>query len=326
MLAAFSTLRPVLAILAASLCLQAAAQQGARGGDAPGSAEGQAAYPDLMRVSSNLVMVPVSVTGPEGNLIRSLSLKDFVLEDEERPQPIARLAEPGRYALDLSLLLDISGSMSSRYRFALTAACDFLRAVISEGDRVSIHAIGEEPQLLVARTGQVGAAVAALTSLAPERGTTAFFDAVVAAARLLEPPRPNDTRRVLVVLSDGQENYSSHNGLPEALRALQQADCVFYAINPIGANADLNRVSREGQEILQALAGQTGGMAFLPQSPEELPSIFGRIIAELQAQYLLEYYPADARPDGGFRRIRVRIPSRPELRIRARQGYYARRP
>jgi VWFA-related protein len=145
------------------------------------------------------------------------------------------------------------------------------------------------------------------------------------AAQFPERPSADGTRRVQVVLSDGQENNSSRAGLTEAFEALQHADCVFYAINPIGANTNLNRISLEGQRVLQALAAQTGGMAFIPQATEELPVIFDRIVAELQAQYLLEYYSTIAQADGSFRRIRVSIPGRPDLRIRARQGYYSRR-
>ena len=279
----------------------------------------------VFRVSSNLVMVPVSVTGPEGELIRYLSIKDFELEEEEKSQPIARVAEPGRSALDLSLVLDVSGSMSGRFGFALEAASAFVRSVIHDGDHVSITSIGEEPRRALARATSPDQALSALSSLLPERGPTAFYDAVVMAAQFPERPSADDARRVQIVLSDGQENNSSNAGLTEALEALQHADCVFYAINPIGANADLNRISLEGQRVLQALAAQTGGMAFIPQRTEELPAIFDRIVAELQAQYLLEYYSTVAQADGRFRRIRVSIPGRPDLRIRARQGYYSRR-
>ena len=71
------------------------------------------------------------------------------------------------------------------------------------------------------------------------------------------------------------------------------------------------------------IANDTGGMAFLPDKLEDLGQVFSHIATELQAQYLLGYYPANDQTDGKFRRITVRIPKQPELRIRARSGYYA---
>ena len=71
------------------------------------------------------------------------------------------------------------------------------------------------------------------------------------------------------------------------------------------------------------LANVTGGLAFLPDKLEDLTKVFSQITAELQAQYLLGYYSSNEANDGKFRRITVRVPKRAELRIRARQGYYA---
>jgi Ca-activated chloride channel family protein len=72
-----------------------------------------------------------------------------------------------------------------------------------------------------------------------------------------------------------------------------------------------------------SLASATGGTAFLLESPEELDKVFDQIKAELHAQYLLGYYSTNERSDSGFRRISIRVPRRPGLRLRARQGYYA---
>ena len=77
----------------------------------------------------------------------------------------------------------------------------------------------------------------------------------------------------------------------------------------------------EGREPL-AMASQTGGKAFSINRPEDLESVFKEIAAELQAQYLFGYYVNDNSAAGGFKKITVRAPGRPDLRIRARQGYY----
>jgi len=125
------------------------------------------------------------------------------------------------------------------------------------------------------------------------------------------------------VISDGEDNSSDSYNLPQALRELQQTDCIFYSINPSGKSIWLNKISQRGQDNMQSMAQITGGSAFLPDRLEDLDAAFQQIVTELQAQYLLGYYPSEERMDGKFRRIAVKVPKRPDLRIRARQGYYA---
>jgi Ca-activated chloride channel homolog len=285
-----------------------------------GSAGVQDAF---IRVSSNLVMVPVSVTSADGKLVQGLEARDFMIEENGQTQPIARIAEPGQMSMDLVILFDLSGSVNHRFPFEQRAASEFLELLVRPGDNVTLFSIGAEPRLLQARTSDLQVALASLIALVPTRSPTAFYDAVVLAARSSGASVGIEKRRVAVVLSDGEDNNSEQCGLPDALRAVQEADCIFYAINPMGATVDMNQVSVEGQHAMESLARQTGGMAFLPETVEQLPAIFGRIAAELRAQYLLEYYSTDARTDGRFRTIMVRVPDRPDLRIRARQGYYA---
>jgi Ca-activated chloride channel family protein len=84
----------------------------------------------------------------------------------------------------------------------------------------------------------------------------------------------------------------------------------------------LNNISLKGQSFMEAMASQTGGKAFNLGKVEELTWVFRQIAEELQAQYLFGYYSPDEAAKGDFKRITVRAPRRPDLRIRARQGYY----
>jgi len=107
------------------------------------------------------------------------------------------------------------------------------------------------------------------------------------------------------------------------LHAVQSSDTIFYSINPAGPSIRLNEISRRGQEDLEVLAKETGGNAFVSDKTDDLKDIFSRIAVELRAQYLLSYYSTNPQTDGKFRRISVSIPQRPDLRIRARRGYFA---
>ena len=277
----------------------------------------------VIRVSTSFIAVPVSVTDHRGKPIRDLAASDFVIEEDGKTQNIEKAAEPGRTALELALLFDVSGSVNDRFEFEREAAARFLTEVIRPGDAVSIFLIGPRPKNLQPRTQTVSDALQTLKLITPTKKATAFFDSVVLAAHSLHREAPPESRKVQVVLSDGEDNNSEGANLRDAHRELAQADCLFYSINPTGSSIRLNSVSLKAQERMEELASQTGGTAFLTDKPEELAGIFARISVELQAQYWLAYYSPKQDLDGGFRRITVRVPTRPELRVRSRRGYYA---
>ncbi len=277
----------------------------------------------VIRVNSDLVTVPVSVTDVYGRPVRDLQLGDFVVEENGNPEPLTRLSEPGQTPIELALLLDLSGSVRPRFELERQAAARFLVRVLRPEDRFTLYSIGPRPGLIQARTSLVEDGLRSLSILEPSNGSTAFFDAVVQAARALAGARIPGWRRVEVALSDGEDNNSESSCLASALEEIQRADCVFYSINPAGPSIHLNKISVAGQEGMSRMAGLTGGKALVPDRLEDLNPIFDGIAAEIRAQYLLEYYSSDQRRDGSFRRINVRIPARPDLRIHARQGYYA---
>jgi Ca-activated chloride channel family protein len=276
-----------------------------------------------IRIDTNLVAVPVSVTDAQGNPIRNLKAEDFRLEEEGAPQQVQTLGEPGKTPVELALLFDVSRSVRNRFDFEREAAGRFLREVFKSGDAVSVFSIGSAPKLSVQRTDSVGNAIAGTTAIEPTEEATAFFDTVVRAARHLDANANPGSRRVMVALSDGEDTNSERFRLGDATRELQRGDSLFYAINPSGPSIRLNRISTKGHEGMVRLATETGGLAFLPDRLEDLTQVFSQIAAELQAQYLLGYYSTNEKNDGQFRRITVRVPKRPDLRIRARQGYYA---
>lgn len=278
---------------------------------------------DAINLTANLVVVPVSVTDALGHSVSDLRTEDFLLEEDGRPQQVIALGEPGETPLELALLFDVSGSVHARFQFQQQAALRFLNQVYKPNDAVSIFSIGLKPKLVQPRTTDREAAMRGLITIEPTKEVTAFLDAVAEAAQYVGSPARQAARRVLVVISDGEDTNSDHSTFDDVLRVLQQNDCLFYAINPSGPAIRLNKISVKGQRSLEMMAVETGGMAFLPDQPEDLHAVFRQIASELQAQYLLGYYPADVRTDGRFRHITVRVLSRSDLRVRARQGYYA---
>ena len=278
---------------------------------------------EVLRIESKLVAVPVSVTDIKGEPIRGLQPEDFQLQEEGRLQQLVALGDPGQTPVELSLLFDVSGSVYERFKFQQEAAARFLKQVLKPKDAVSIFAIGLYSRMVLGRTSDVAQALGGLMSLTPTKEGTAFFDTVGDAAKYIGKTAEPGTRHVIVVISDGEDNYSDRYLLRDVSQALQRSDCLFYSINPSGPSIWLNKVSLKGHQGMTSLAQQTGGAVFLPEKFEDLDGVFRQIAAELQAQYLLGYYSTDDNADGGFRRIAVNVPKRPDLRVRARQGYYA---
>ena len=278
---------------------------------------------EKIRIDTNLVAVPVSVTDAEGNPIRNLKVEDFLLEEEGVKQNIEPLGEPGKTPVELAMLFDTSRSVRNRFDFERETAGRFLKEVFKRGDAITVFSIGTTPKLSIQRTENIENAVAATAAIQPTEDATAFFDTVVRASHYLHDSSNSGVRRVMVVISDGEDTFSERFRLGDAVRELQRAEALFYAINPSGPSIRLNKISTKGHEGMVRLADETGGLAFLPDKLEDLTKVFSQIASELQAQYLLSYYPSNETNDGKYRRITVQVPKRPELRIRARKGYYA---
>ncbi len=278
---------------------------------------------EVLRIESKLVAVPVSVTDTKGEPIRGLQPEDFQLQEEGRLQQLVTLGDPGQTPVELSLVFDVSGSVYERFKFQQEAAARFLKQVLKPKDAVSIFAIGLGSKMTLGRTSNFDSALAGLMSITPSKEGTAFFDTVGDAAKYIGKTAEPGTRHVIVVISDGEDNNSDRFALRDVSQALLRSDCLFYSINPSGPSIWLNKISLKGHQGMTTLAQQTGGAVFLPERFEDLDSVFRQIATELQAQYLLGYYSTDEKADGGFRKIAVNVPKRPDLRVRARQGYYA---
>jgi Ca-activated chloride channel family protein len=277
---------------------------------------------DTIRVSSNLVTVPVSVTDPQGNAVADLEAEDFVIQEDGKNENIAKMIDAGQSPLQLALLFDISGSVNSLFEFEQEAAIRFLEKVWKQGDAITIISFNEEPRVLLKNSNTIKEAFQELLNLAPTESPTAFYDSVVYSADVLQNSAPPESRKAEIVLSDGEDNRSDHT-IVDALRKVQQSDVLFYSINPGGASIRLNEISIKGQQVMNSLAAQTGGSAFVSDNLNNLDAIFSRIATELRTQYLLGYYSSNASSNSQFRRIRVSLPNHPDFSVRARQGYCA---
>jgi Ca-activated chloride channel homolog len=311
---------------------------------------------DIVRVSSNLVMVPVSVVSPNGEAVHGLQVPDFRLEEQGRQQEISGIGNPEQVPLDIALLFDVSSSVSQKgfFQFQQAAAARFLKQVMKPGDRAAVFTISDQPRMVQPLASSETSAAKILTIPAATTSIpTAFYDTVSAAANYLMTDSDDRHRRVVLVISDGDDNFSNlvresslaeyratqksdapasaarsnlairkQRAVGEVQKHVQKADAAFYAINPGGPSVRLNQISMNAQNSMQSIAESTGGTAFIPNGEQDLERVFNEIAAELRGQYLLQYYSNSEAAPGQFRTIKVGVPAHPEYRIRARQGYY----
>ncbi|MBA2606225.1 MAG: VWA domain-containing protein [Acidobacteria bacterium] len=328
---------------------------------------------EIIKVESRLVIVPVSVTDPLGQPILGLKAQDFRILEDNKSQEIAQVSDAEKVPLEIALLIDVSGSVNPLFEFEKKAAAQFLESVMKPDDKATIFLIGDQPSLAQERDNAQRAAIQ-VRAIVPSGKFTAFYDTVTTAARYLQKNAPVRSRRVILALTDGEDNWSNLTREAEKdtysdldvntltreklnklaaktdsahrvaqdkiLRDLQNADTVFYVINPAGDSFRLNKISTRAQNGLQKFAGQTGGTAFLPnflptnlkdqlqnsantKSNEIiLAKIFRSLANELQAQYLVQYYSEGDFPNNKYVKLNVNLTKPEKLRIRARQGYF----
>jgi Ca-activated chloride channel homolog len=274
----------------------------------------------------------VTVTDRKRNLITDLEQKDFKVSENGVAQDIRFFGRETDLPLRIGLLLDTSNSIRSRLSFEQEAAIDFLSKVLRrDKDMAFLMTFDNEPEVIQDFTGDVGLLGDAIHKQRAGGGT-ALDDAIYRASEILSnPPLPKgaepEVRRVIVVLSDGDDNLSER-ALSDAIEASIRAEAVVYAISTNTEWLAIDDVTRptkyqlgEGDKVLREFADQTGGRVFFPYKVDDLAQSFLDIGTELRSQYFIAYAPTVPLSQGKYRRIEIQT-GRKNLIVRSRKGYY----
>jgi Ca-activated chloride channel homolog len=329
------------AVWMASLILLAATTVGAQQPQAPAPPPppDQSNREGTIVRNVNLVDVLFSVVTKKEKLVTDLTKDDFKAFDDNVQQETLSFSQPTDLPLRIGMVLDTSNSIRDRIKFEQEAAVDFLfNAIHRDRDQAFLMTFDDGPQIIKDFTGDTGDL---RDTILKQRagGGTALYDAVYAASEELFnksplPAGPNpDVRRVLVIISDGDDN-SSGRSRGEAVEMAQRAGVIIYAISTstewVSQDSERDPAKRidrkiekgEGDRVLMQLAQETGGRAFFPYWIDDLGQSFLDIGDELRHQYALAYSPAGRVPDGKYHTIRIQV-DRKDLIVRARRGYYS---
>jgi Ca-activated chloride channel homolog len=263
-----------------------------------------------------------------GKFVGDLTKDDITIQDDgEIPAAILEFRPQHDLPLRVGLLVDTSGSIKDRFHFEQAAATGFLRDAIHEPqDFGFVMGFANHPELTQDLTNDTALLSSGIAALRPVGGT-ALFDAIaVASHKLASASEERFVAKVLVVLSDGDDN-SSQIRLEDAINVAQHEGVVIYAINTNPPTSDYRLADshRIGDNNMKRLAEQTGGRALRPESARVVAEAFSKVQQELRCRYAISYRPANFVADGHYRRIRIAARRQGKnLQVHARAGYFAR--
>ena len=258
-------------------------------------------------------------TDRHGKFVRNLNQNDFSFFDDHKPvQTILNFRRETDLPIQMGLLVDVSGSVKSRFGFEKNAATGFLQHIIRPGfDKAFVVGFNRQSKLTQDFTDNVAALSAGVQRL-NDGGGTALYDAIYKACKekLLTERSDHPIRKAIVILSDGEDNQSEYTRA-QAIEMAQRAEVLIYAIS-----TDDSGLILRGDRVLEDLASATGGRAFFPFKMKDITHSFAAIEEELRSQYAVSYKPSDFDADGRYRSIEITALKK-DLQVRARRGYYA---
>jgi Ca-activated chloride channel homolog len=261
------------------------------------------------------VVLHATVYDQDRSLVTGLNQSDFSVVENGVPQPITSFRRED-VPVAIGIVVDNSGSMRDKREKVNQAVLNLIRASNPQ-DRIFVVNFGEKSYLDQDFTSNENLLRAALHQVSFQ-GSTALYDAIAASAVHLEDDGSLQ-KKVLLVITDGQDNMSADT-LQEALRGLQQPNGpVLYAIGLLGGG-----MQRPGRDALQEIAAATGGVAYFPDSLDQVDDITRTVAHDIRSQYRIAYKPTNQNTQPQYKSVQVdaHAPGYGKLTVRTRSGYY----
>jgi VWFA-related protein len=300
---------------------QAPVQTPPNGQAAPATAPQSDEPVTTLQVQVNEVNLIFTVIDKHGKFITGLKRENFGLLDDGRPPTaVLRFTQQTNLPLRVGIMLDTSSSIRQRFQFEQDSAIEFLLQILHLNDRAFVEGFDIETDVAQDFTNNVDLLNQGIRKLRPGGGT-ALFDALYKTCKnqMLPLQEAGAVRRALILVSDGDDNYSRVQE-SDAIKMCQRADTIVYTIS-----TNISPSKDKGDEVLKAISDATGGQAFYPIRLEDVAVGFRNIEEELRSQYHLVYRPADLKMDGSFRTIYLQTNDK-RYQVRAQKGYFSPRP
>jgi len=276
---------------------------------------------ETIKVQVNEVNLIFTVTDKKGKFITGLKRENFGLLDDGRPpSAVVQFTQQTNLPLRVGIMLDTSSSIRQRFQFEQDSAVEFLLQILHRDDRAFVEGFDIQTDLTQDFTNNVDLLNQGIRKLRPGGGT-ALFDALYKTCKdqMLPLQETGAVRRALILVSDGDDNYSRVEE-SDAIKMCQRADTIVYSIS-----TNISPSKDKGDDVLRQISEATGGMPFYPIKLEDVAIGFRNIEEELRSQYHLVYRPANLKMDGSFRTIYLQATD-PRYHVRAQKGYFSPRP
>lgn len=275
-----------------------------------------------IRVDTNLVLIPVTVTDPLNRFVTGLEANAFKVFEDKVEQKIVSFGSEDA-PLSIGIVFDTSGSMGSKLDKSRQAVSQFFKTANPE-DEAFLVEFNNRPEMVTQFTHNLEEIQNRLT-FTQSRGGTALLDGVYLALHNMK--KAQNPRKALIVISDGGDNSSRYTET-EVKNLVKEADVQIYAIGIYEPVAARGRTAEElnGPMLLTDISEPTGGRHFIVENLAELPDVAAKIGVELRNQYVLGYSPTNQARDGKYRKVNVKLVQPkwlPALHAFWRTGYYA---
>jgi Ca-activated chloride channel homolog len=260
----------------------------------------------------NLVL---SVTDRKGHFVDGLRPSDLtILDDDKKQTALTFFQSQTNLPLHVALVLDVSASITAQFDMERSTIHDFLREATRPADSVELFAFNQRVQFVAPIQDDWKEVSRRVKNLKPD-GETALFDAVSTAAQWLgQDPQP--ARRIIILVTDGEENASKAT-LTDTITQVLRADTTVFSVDVVDYPFDTE--AKKGVATLKNLSDATGGAYLKASQNGDVGHAFRRIQRELRSQYAIAYKPSNL-TEQLFHRLRV-VAAR-NLRVRCRSGYY----
>jgi len=264
------------------------------------------------------VTLHVSVLDKSGKLVTNIPRSAFKIYEDNVEQPI-KLFRREDVPVSMGILVDNNGSMNDKRSRVAAAALALVKAS-NPDDEVFIVNFNDDPYLDQSFTHDAKKLEEALSRI-DARGGTAMRNAISGAIDYMKTDAKLD-KKVIVVVTDGNDNSSSETTLEQLLRKVRDSGVLVYSIGLL--NEEEAREARAAKRALNSLAETSAGFTYYPKDLTEVEKITPEIAHEIRNQYTIVYSPLNENLDGSFRKIKVELTGQYKgATVRAKNGYYA---
>jgi Ca-activated chloride channel homolog len=289
------------------------------------SAPGQSDAPkQRLVIPTEMVALHATVTDDRGQFVADLKSENFRIFEDKIEQKVSVFSRSD-VPVTMGLVIDNSGSMREKRSQVNEAALTFVKTSNPQDEAFVVN-FNDEYYLdtnedFTSDTQELNDALSRIDT----RGSTALYDAIAGSLDHLK--KGHKDKKVLLVITDGDDD-ASHLTLEQTMKAAEQSDAAIYAIGVFSDDDRKNekKTVRHSKKVLTELAEATGGMAYFPESLDEVVPVCTQVARDIRNQYTLGYYPSNTTRDGSFRAVQVELVAprgHGKLSVRTRAGYYA---